>query len=248
MSDLVSVIMPSYKSSQFIKEAVNSVIAQSYSHWELIIVDDCSPDNSVEIIETIVQWDNRIHFIALAQNVGAAEARNIALRKANGRYIAFLDSDDIWYPEKLSTQLVFMEKSNHAFTFSAYEVIAEDGQIINSIKVPSHINYNQYLRNTIIGCLTVVIDKDQTGYFEMPNIRSSHDMALWLSLLKKGIIAYGYNQRLAAYRVVSTSNTSKKYKAASDVWRVYREIENLSLLKSTYCMIGYAFNAIIKRL
>lgn len=245
----VSIITPSYNSSLFISHTIQSVLSQSYQNWEMIIVDDCSSDNSVKIIKEFKKKDKRIKLIPLYKNVGAAEARNIALREASGKFIAFLDSDDMWYPYKLEKQLAFMQNNEYPFTYTAYERINQDNsRIINNIYVPHKISYNEFLKNTIIGTLTVLIDKQKTGYFEMPNIRSSHDMALWCKLLKKGFNAYGLNEILSSYRIVDSSNTAKKWKAAKDVWIVYREIEHLNILKSTYYFICYAFNAVLKRI
>ncbi|MCD8410896.1 glycosyltransferase family 2 protein [Tenacibaculum finnmarkense] len=249
MNNKVSIITPSYNSKNFIEATITSVINQGNQNWEMIIVDDCSKDNSVEFIERIIKNEPRIRLIALDKNVGAAEARNVALRNAKGKFIAFLDSDDTWYPKKLEVQLKFMEDNDVAFSFSDYDVMDASGKSTNkTIKVPKEITYKKYLSNTIIGCLTVVINKDKVGYFEMPNIKSSHDMALWLLILKKGYSAYGINQTLASYRLVATSNTANKSKAAKDVWKVYRNVEKLSILRSGYCFLGYAFNAIKKRI
>ena len=249
MGALVSIVMPSYNSSFFIKEAIQSVLNQTYQYWELIIVDDCSQDQTYEIIENFAEIDSRIKIYALKRNVGAAEARNIALRAAKGRFIAFLDSDDTWLPEKLEIQIQFMLSRKIAFSFTSYHIINSNGNELNKvILVPEIIEYHTYLRNTIIGCLTVVIDKSKTGYFEMPNIKSSHDMALWLSIMKKGFKAYGINKVLASYRLVSSSNTANKFKAAKDVWKVYREIEKINLFFSIYYFMGYSWNALKKRL
>ncbi|MCT4614491.1 MAG: glycosyltransferase [Marinifilaceae bacterium] len=248
-NNLISIITPSYNSAQFINQTIDSVITQSYTNWEMIIVDDSSSDKSREIISLYQKKDARIKSIFLKENVGAAEARNKALEIAKGNYIAFLDSDDLWKSNKLMKQIEFMAKNQYAFTYTAYDIINEAGQFRNKIiSVPKMINYNQYLKNTIIGCLTVVIDKNQVGDFRMPNIRSSHDMALWLLIMKRGFIAHGLNENLASYRIVSTSNTSNKLKAAKEVWKVYREVEQLSVLKSLYSFIFYGYNAILKRI
>lgn len=249
MNSLVSIITPSYNASRFIEQTIQSVLAQTYQNWEMIIVDDGSKDHSVEIINRYAESDHRIKLIQNQTNKGAAETRNVAIRVAKGDYIAFLDSDDLWVPEKLEKQLHFMEKNGVAFSFSAYEVIQENGTSTHKIiAVPPQIDYEGYLRNTIIGCLTVVINRKTVGDFEMPNIKSSHDMALWLLIMKRGYKAYGLQENLAKYRLVATSNTAKKSKVAKDVWRVYRELEQLPLAKSIWCFIGYAFNAIKKRI
>ena len=225
------------------------MISQTYQTWEMIIVDDCSSDDSAKYIKNLIKNEDRITLIALEKNVGAAQARNKALEVTKGRYIAFLDSDDMWLPEKLEKQLDFMQKKNYAFTFTSYIPMSEDGtEEYSVISVPIEIAYTGYCKNTIIGCLTVMIDKEKTGDFLMPNIKSSHDMALWLLIMKRGFKAYGLNEILAKYRLVATSNTSKKYKAVMDVWKVYREIEKLSLLKSSWYFINYIFNAIKKRI
>jgi teichuronic acid biosynthesis glycosyltransferase TuaG len=249
MNELISIITPSYNSKRFIKDTIDSVLSQTYENWEMIIVDDCSKDDSAIYIEELIKNDSRITLITLEKNIGAAEARNKALKVANGRYIAFLDSDDFWLPEKLEKQLDFMQKNDYAFTFTSYIPMSEDAtEEYPFVSAPLEIDYSGYCKNTIIGCLTVMIDKDKTGDFRMPNIKSSHDMALWLLIMKRGVLAYGLNEVLAKYRLVSTSNTSKKYKAAMDVWKVYREIETLPLYKSSWYFVHYMFNAIKKRI
>ena len=246
---VVSIIMPSYNAARFIGESINSVLLQTYSNWELLIVDDCSKDNSVEVVRKFANIDKRVVLFSLEKNVGAAAARNVAIEHAQGQYIAFLDSDDVWDEYKLEKQLAFMKQYSYAFTFSNYYVMEENGKKTeNIVKVPSSLSYHQYLRNTIIGCLTVIIDRQQTGDFKMPLIKSSHDMALWLLIMKRGFKAYGLKDVLAGYRLVSTSNTAKKWKAAKDVWKVYREIEGLSVLYAAYCFCGYAINAVLKRI
>jgi len=244
---LVSIITPSFNSARYIEETILSVQSQTYQNWEMLIVDDCSTDNTNEIIGKCKD-DLRIKPIYLERNIGAAMARNRALEVARGRYIAFLDSDDIWLPPKLEIQLAFMQNNQYAFSFSAYRPFSEDGtKNYRTIHVPKEIDYTQYCKNTIIGCLSVIVDKEKTGDFRMPNIRSSHDMALWLALMKRGFKAYGLDEVLAKYRVVSNSNTSKKYQASKEVWDVYRKVEKLSLLKSSWYFVHYLFYAIKKR-
>ncbi|MGI2166328.1 glycosyltransferase family 2 protein [Shewanella oncorhynchi] len=246
---LVSIITPSYKSKRFISDTIKSLVAQTITDYEVLIVDDASPDGSADYIESIIP-DNRFNLIRLKHNVGAAEARNIALNKAKGRFVAFLDSDDIWHSDKLDKQLVFMKENNVAFSFTAYEVIDENGGVVkNKINVPSNINRSEYLGNTIIGCLTVIIDRDKLSKeLKMPNLRSSHDMALWADVLEDVYEAHGLNEVLASYRLVGTSNTSNKFRAAREVWSVYRGYLKLNILSSTIYFIKYSVNALIKRL
>lgn len=249
MNSLVSIITPSYNSSRFVNECIDSVLAQTHREWEMIIVDDGSTDGSAELIRGIIEKESRIKLVALDENVGAAETRNVAISMAKGRFIAFLDSDDVWMPEKLEHQLGFMQKNGHAFTFGDYIPISEDGKDeYKKIRVPESIDYEGYLKNTIIGCLTVVIDREQTGDFRMPDVRSSHDMALWLEILNRGFRAYGIDEVLGKYRLVSSSNTAKKMHAAGEVWRVYRDVRGLSLAKSSYCWCHYLYHAVRKRL
>ena len=249
MNNLVSIITPSFNSSKYIKETVDSVLRQTYENWELIIVDDGSKDSSANIIQDLTNTDTRIKGFYFDKNIGAAEARNVAIQQAKGKYIAFLDSNDLWELEKLEKQISFMQTEDIAFSFSTYQPMSEDGSKLYSIiHAPKIVTYSAYLKNTIIGCLTVVIDREKAGDFEMPNIRSSHDMALWLLIMKRGFDAYGLDENLARYRIVSASNSSSKWHAAKDVWKIYREVEKLSFLYSSWCFLNYAFNALVKRI
>ena len=247
--NLVSIITPSYNSERFISDTINSVIEQTYDNWELIIVDDASYDQTPKIIKRFLSKESRIKAIFLKENIGPSEARNQAIRIAKGRFIAFLDSDDLWLPNKLDAQINYMITNSVGFSFTSYIQISEDGlNHLKDIHAPARINYSSYLKNTIIGCLTVVLDKRIVGDFEMPKIRSSHDMALWLMILKQGFVAHGIDITLAKYRLVSTSNTANKLKSMYDVWRVYRDFEKLNLIFSLYNFINYIYNAIKKRL
>ena len=249
MSALVSIITPCYNSARFINECVSSVLEQTYTNWELIIVDDASNDNSRELISNIAERDNRIKYVFLTKNIGVAGARNIALEMSTGRYIAFLDSDDVWKEEKLTTQIDFMQFHNISFSFSSYQPMSENGmEFFSEILVPSKIDYNYFLKNTIIGCLTVVLDKYKIGDVKMPNLKTSQDMALWLSIMRGGVTAYGIEKSLAYYRIVGDSNTSNKFKVIKGVWKIYLFEEGLGYMRSVWCFINYAFNAIKKRM
>lgn len=249
MSDKVSVITASYNAGRFIEETIKSVLEQTYDNLELIIIDDCSTDNTEEIVKKYMKIDLRVKFYKLEKNSGAAVVRNTALEKAKGRFIAFLDSDDVWDRDKLEKQINFMKKNNYGFSFTSYRLMSEKGLLLNKeVRVPSQIKYEELLKNTIIGCLTVIIDKDIIGDFRMPLVRAGQDTATWLSILRKGNIAYGYDEVLASYRLVDGSISSNKLKALKRTWNTYRKLENLNLIKSTYYFVYYVLNAIRKRI
>ncbi|WP_339147875.1 MULTISPECIES: glycosyltransferase family 2 protein [unclassified Sutcliffiella] len=248
-SPLVSVITPSYNAERFIAETIESVKKQTFTDWEMIIVDDCSSDNTREILQDYAANDPRIKPIFLKENSGAAVARNTALNEAKGDYVAFLDSDDFWLPEKLEKQLAFMQQHNHAFSYTAYNLMDESGNLLDKvIRIPSEIDYKGLLKNTIIGCLTVMIDRRQVGQLQMPLIRTRQDYALWLQVLRDGYIAYGIQEPLSNYRLVEGSISSNKLKAAKRNWYVYRHIEKLSIPYASWCLINYAYYAVKKRI
>jgi len=243
---LVSVITPTYNSSQFIVDALESVLAQRFQDWEMLIVDDCSTDSTVEIVSRYAAQDDRIKVTLLSENSGAAVARNTAIKAAKGRYIAFLDSDDIWLPHKLETQLDFMTEHNSSFCFSNYDRIDEKGVILGHWVVPKQVTYKQLLKNPVIGCLTAIYDTQKLGKVEMPLIRKRQDFGLWLRLLKKTQHAYGIQESLARYRVHRNSMSAKKFSAVSYTWLLYRKVEKLSMPVSVYCFSHYVVRALLK--
>ena len=246
---LVSVIMPCYNMEKFIAYTIESVQRQTYTHWELLIVDDASTDKTVSLVNSLCGQDYRIRVDVNTEHSGVATARNRAIQKAQGRFLAFLDADDLWHHEKLERQLQYMISKHIGFCYTAYDCIDEDDNYLaRQIRTIGKVDYNKYLRNTIIGCSTVMIDRDIVGEVTVPNFRTSQDTATWLRLLKKGFVAYDLDQLLTHYRVRKHSNSSNKLKAASDLWHVYRDQEGLSILKASYCFGCYAFNAIKKRL
>lgn len=239
----VSVITPSYNSIRFIGETISSVQNQSYKNWEMIIVDDGSTDQSAAKIKEIIEGDSRIRLLSLKENVGAAKARNLAIQEARGRYIAFLDSDDIWLPHKLKTQLLFMEEMNIAFSYASYSLIDENGNELNrEVSVPKSVDYHYLVGNTIIGCLTVMIDREKIPYVEMPSIQPE-DTALWLNLLHEGYEAKGIQQVLAKYRIVTNSVSRNKIRAAFRYWKLLREQERLNSVQIFYYFSKYAYHA-----
>ncbi|MGO5011568.1 teichuronic acid biosynthesis protein TuaG [Niallia sp. Sow4_A1] len=249
MAPSVSIIMPSYNCKEYISYSIESVREQTYTDWELLIVDDHSTDGTVDLLKEWEKADGRIRIFYQTVNEGAAVARNIALAHARGRYIAFLDSDDRWKKDKLEAQLAYMMDNKYAFTFTAYEWIDQKGEYLNKyIRAPKRVDYQTMLKNTIVGCLTVLIDRDQVGDFRMPNIRTRQDLATWLMILKRGFRAFGLNEILAEYRVGNESISKNKWKAAKNNWHVYRQIEQLNFLQSSWYFSHYAYNAIRKRL
>ena len=246
---LVSIITPVYYADRFLSDTIKSVQNQTYKNWEILLIDDCSKDNSAQIIKEFQKYDNRIKYIKLKKNSGASVSRNEGIRNAKGRFIAFVDSDDIWKPEKLEIQIKYMLKENLGFTFTSYRYMKENGELTNKIaKAPSKINYNGLLKNTIIGCSTVVIDREIVDYFEMPLVRRGQDTATWLQILRKEKYAYGIEQDLVNYRLVGESLSSNKIIALKRTWNTYRNVEKLGLLKSSYVFCFYVFNAIKKRI
>ncbi|ENH96578.1 teichuronic acid biosynthesis protein [Gracilibacillus halophilus YIM-C55.5] len=246
VDNLISVITPTYNSEAFIEKTMESVRQQTYSNWEMVIVDDGSTDDTISIIQKYQEQDERIKFIQLTENQGAAIARNTAIEHAKGRFIAFLDSDDQWMPEKLEEQLAFMQENDIAFSYTGYQELYEDEEKGNVITAPQKADYPQLLKNCVIGCLTVIIDRYKTGKLQMVNIRSRQDYALWLELTRKGYIAYGLDRVLSLYRVREQSISSNKIKMAKQNWYVYRNVEKLGFFKSVWYFIQYAYFKIRK--
>lgn len=247
---LVSIIIPIYNSEKFLEKTINSVINQTLSNWELLLVDDCSVDDSYKIASEYAKKDKRIKYFNLEKNSGAAVARNYALKKSKGRFIAYLDADDLWKKEKLEKQIDFMLKNNIVFSCTDYEKIDEEGNFLKKVKLPNVIDYNLFLRNTIIQTVGVMVDTKNIDkeLLVMPNIRRRQDAATWCQLLKNGYLCYEVPNFLAYYRVVNNSLSSNHFRAMKGTWYLFRKIEKLSLIKSIYCFIGYAFNAVKKRI
>ncbi len=248
---MVSIITPVYNCEKLLSKTIESVINQTYNDWEMLLVDDCSLDNSADIVKKYMKKDSRIKYFKLKENSGAAIARNKALKESKGRFIAYLDADDLWKNEKLEKQVNFMLRNNYAFTCTDYEKIDESGKSLNKIiRIPKKVNYNLFLRNTIIQTVGVMVDTKLTGrnLLQMPNIRRRQDAATWCQLLKNGFDCYECPGNLSYYRVVSNSLSSNKFKAMKMNWYWYRNIEKLPLLKACFCFIGYAFNAVKKRI
>lgn len=244
----VSVITPVYNAEEFLAETIESVLEQTYKSFEFLLIDDCSTDTSADIVKAYAKKDSRVRYIKLAENSGAAVARNKGLEEAQGRFIAFVDSDDKWYPEKLEKQLNYMKTENKAFTYTKYERISEEGEFLGAPDFPSRLNYSGLLKNTAIACSTVVIDRDVIGDFRMPLVRKGQDTATWLKILKTHDYAYLVDEVLNQYRSRAGSLSSDKFGALKRTWNTYRNIEKLPLHKAIYYFVFYGLNAVKRRL
>ena len=241
--ELVSIVTPAYNSAAFIADTMASVRQQTHNNWEMIVVDDASQDNTCQIAEQWARNDSRISLIKFAQNRGPAESRNAAIKAAKGRYIAFLDSDDMWLPHKLDEQIRFVRKHKCALSYTAYKKIDKDGNLIsNTIKVPEIVTYKQLLSTNVIACLTAMYDSKILGKVYMPDIPKRQDHCFWLNITKMGYAGYGLNKPLALYRVRHNSVSNNKLKAAFYQWKVYREVEGLPLCKSMNYFLKYAYH------
>lgn len=239
---LVSVIMPLYNCAAFITDTIHSLQAQTYTDWELVAVDDCSTDNTREIVTALAAEDPRIRYFCLEKNSGAAVARTVSMENADGEYMAFLDSDDLWHPEKLKRQVAFMQENDYAFSCTSYAQINEKGEPLGKIKrcIPK-TNYNRLLLDNPVGNSTVMYSVKKMGKFTVPNIRKRNDYALWLKMLKKEKYVYGLPEVLMYYRVCSNSISSNKFKLIKYQWQVYRELEHLNVFRSAFHVAYWCF-------
>lgn len=247
--DLISIIIPVYNAEKFLHDTIETIKNQTYSNWEAIFVDDCSTDNSVQLIQEYQKNDKRIKLLKNAINSHAALTRNKGINAAKGRFIAFLDADDLWEPTKLEKQITFMKEKDCAFSFTGYEFADGNGKPNGKkVWVPETITYKQALRNTIIWTTTVMFDMTKLVKKDiyMPNVKSE-DTACWWQVLKQIDCAYGMQNILSYYRRSSGTLSANKIEAVRRVWNLYRNVENLNLIKSAYCFTGYAYNTVKKR-
>ena len=249
LNNLVSIITPNYNCACFIGQTIESVLSQTYRNWEMLIIDDCSTDNSIEIIEKYVKQDARIKMFKTECNSGSpVKPRNIGIQNAQGRFIAFLDSDDLWLQDKLERQLPLFDDANAAVVFSNYEKITENGERKNRIvNAPIKLTYKQMLKGNYIGCLTAMYDVSRSGKVFFTDFRHE-DYVLWLTILHTGYVAVNTNTVGALYRVRGNSVTSKKMMVLRWQWVIYRNFLRLSVFISMYYFCFYAVNAFIKRI
>ncbi len=247
----VSIIVPVYNAEAYIRETIDCVLAQTWKDWELLLVEDCSRDKSRAVIEEYCRGlgDERIRLILQPENGGAARARNRGLEEAAGRYIAFLDADDLWPACKLERELAFMEEKGAAFAFTGYEFADEAGVGMGRVvRVPAALNYRQALKNTTIFTTTVMFDTRRIAKkeLELPLIKSE-DTALWWRILRRGYTAWGLDENLALYRRAGATLSSNKWEALKRIWNLYRRAEGLSVPYSCYNFCFWAVRAVWRR-
>ena len=242
----VSIIVPMYNAEKFIGKTIESVLAQTYQNWEMLIMNDVSTDNSLAIVSMYAKKDERIKIVNTEKNVGVVKGRNFLIDLASGKYIAFLDADDYWHNEKLEKQIKFMKEKNASISCTEYTRVKENEEKINDVTIKENIFYNDMLKNNYLGCLTVMYDTEKIGKRYFKELEKNEDYVLWLEIVKDVNTIYGLKENLAYYRVLDNSRSSNKVKTAKVRWEIYRKIEKLSLLKSIYYFLHYAIRAVLK--
>lgn len=249
VEDLVSVIMPIYNAEKYLEKTLNSIFDQTYDNIEIVLSDDCSKDNSAKIISRLMKSHPEIVYHLQEKNMGAGAARNKSLEIARGQYVAFLDSDDIWKKDKIERQLKLMKQKKSPFSYTAIEMMDENGnQIKDKRNIKETCDYKYLLHNTIIATSSVVIDRKELGDFRMPLRRGGQDYATWLSLLRNGAIACGINEALVRYRVASGSLSSNKFKSIKQVWEIQTQDEKITKVRTAFNVISFSWNALKKYL
>lgn len=243
---LITVVMPNYNGQHFVEQAIDSVLAQTYKNFELLIVDDCSKDDSLQLIRYKEQNDKRIRVIALGQNTGVANARNVGIQEAKGKYIALLDNDDLWTEDKLERQLAIAEKGAD-IVYCSYDFIDEqNNEIKKPFIVPIQTNFNKMLASSVISCSTSFIKTELMQAHPFKLNFYHEDYVLWMELLKTCPIAYGDEKVLMHYRQVTGSRSNKKGNAAKERWNTYRKALKLNLVTSAWAFVRYAVNGVMK--
>jgi teichuronic acid biosynthesis glycosyltransferase TuaG len=245
---LVSIITPAWNAQDYIAATIASVRSQTMPDWEMLVADDCSVDRTAEVVESLASEDRRVRLLRCRENGGPARARQAALEAASGRYLAFLDSDDLWLPAKLERQIDFIAGKRAALSYTSFRRISADGSRIGRPRpVPASLSYRQLLCNTAIATLTAMVDRSVAGEVSMTDA-GYDDLCLWLSILKRGHTAYGLAEDLARYRVRGGSVSSHPLRSARWVWNIYRNVEHLSWTDSVWCLANFGARAYAKRL
>lgn len=246
MNELVSIITPTYNAEKFIQATIESVQNQTYQNWEMILVDDASTDKTVKIISDFAEKDSRIKLFKLEKNSGNGFARNIALEKAVGKYIAYLDADDLWFPKKLEKQVQFLKKNNLHFTFSFYDCIDEEGNSLNRrVKAPVNLTYDELFFCNYVGNLTAIYDADYFGKIVIEATQKRQDWRLWLTILKEIQVTKPVPEPLAFYRIRKDSISSSKFKLIKHNFGVYKEFHGFNFVFSALLMVRFLFTQLI---
>lgn len=253
MHPLVSIITPTYNSADFISESIDAILSQSFTDWELLITDDCSSDNTREVIKTYADKDSRVKLFVLEKNSGAGAARNNSLANAQGRYIAFCDSDDRWTSDKLEKQIAFMQQNDYAFTYTGYHLCDEEGESLGMINCRKKETFASLKRDDKIGCLTVVYDSEKIGKISFPLLRKRQDWGMKLLALQKCGVAYGIQEPLAIYRKRTGSISSNKMSLVKYNIAVYEEVLGWSPLAARLFfafafMPSYIFKRVLQKI
>lgn len=249
-NSLVSIVTPVFNSERFLRDTIQSVRRQSYSDWELLLIDDASTDSSVAIIKAAQDEDARIKLLQNERNMGAGYSRNKGIKAAKGKYVAFLDADDLWATDKLKNQVNFAEINSHAFTFTAYEFANAKGEPTGRrVSAPARVTYRSMVTNPIAWTSTIMIDIRQVkkDLLYMPAIKRGQDLVAWLNVLNYTGEGYGLNEVLSYYRRSSDSLSANKLKAMRRTWHIYRHELKINQAKSVAYMAAWAFNATRKR-
>ncbi|SHG51952.1 glycosyltransferase family 2 protein [Flavobacterium defluvii] len=246
MNDLVSILTPTYNTEKFIRATIESVQNQTYQNWEMILVDDASTDKTVSIIEEFVQNDTRIKLFKLSKNSGNGVARNEALEKASGKYIAYLDADDLWSSTKLEKQLQFLKTNNLTFTFSYYDSIDEEGNNLNRrVEAPQPLTYKQLFFCNYVGNLTAIYDAEYFGKIKLESSEKRQDWRIWLTILKQIKSAEAVPESLAFYRIRKNSISSSKFNLIKHNFGVYRDFHGFNFVFSVLLMIRFLFTQLV---
>ncbi len=243
----VSIITPVYNAERFLEITAQSVLSQTYQNWEWILINDCSLDSSWQIMQKLAKLDSRIMIFSNEKNLKSGKTRNFAIENATGRFIAFLDADDVWHKDKLSNQVSFMLDNNYHFTHTSYGYLDESGnKIKGTLHVSKKVDYKHLLKRTEISCLTAMYDAEKIGKFYMSEHARKQDYALWLDILKSGIKSYGLDMELAYYRQVKGSATSKKYKLILKHISFLRDTQGFNIIKSVYYTGYWMVNGFVR--
>jgi glycosyltransferase involved in cell wall biosynthesis len=247
MNALVSIITPTFNSAKYIAETIQSVQNQTYSNWEMIIVDDASSDETITVIEKVQEIDSRIILVRQKKNVGPAITRNTGIQKASGKFMTFLDADDIWFEDFIENSIKTIQETGISFVFSSYRRANEELEFVYSdFIVPENVTYTDILKTNSISCLTAFLDIEALGKKEMPIIHKRQDMGLWLKYLKEIPFAYGIQEPKAIYRIRKNSLSRKKSDLIKYQWQFYREVEKLSVFQSLYYLTHWAIRGFLK--